>query len=224
VIVRAATARELIGAELPPEQVALLQSRNRKLLVVPTWQRGVPLHVSTPAFHRQLERWATANDGVVFVKSHPFLLKQDVPADVPGKVIFLDASVDVYPWMAKFDGLITDYSSIMFDFLLTHRPIFTFNSQTQVAYGFEPDYSLIPEGRFRYEFNADDFETIVAKNLADHPLQSEQRKLSAQLFETPPADACGQLLQLIRDAAAQVVDKNFTLIRPVKPDQLRVAV
>ncbi len=224
VIVRPPTAEEMIGAELPPEQADLLRSKKRKLLLVPTWQRGQPLHISTPAFHEQLERWATANDGVVFVKSHPFLLRSELPDDVPGKLHFLGAGVDVYPWMAKFDALITDYSSIMFDFLLLHRPIFTFNSRTQVAYGFEPDYSLIPDGDFRYEFDADTFESVVAQNLADHPLHAAQRKLSAQLFETPPADASAQLVTFIADCVRNVVDRNFTITNPLQPAALRAAV
>jgi CDP-glycerol glycerophosphotransferase len=35
----------------------------------------------------------------------------------------LDPGTDVYPWLNRFDALVTDYSSIMFDFLLTGRPV-----------------------------------------------------------------------------------------------------
>jgi CDP-glycerol glycerophosphotransferase len=182
---------------------------------VPTWQRGkVQIHISTPAFYRQLARWAAAQDAVVFVKAHPYLLRSELPADIDGRVFFLGAGVDVYPWLAKFDALITDYSSIMLDFLLLHRPIFTYNTRTQVDYGFEPDYTLIPEGEFRYEFDADTFESVVAANLAEHPLRAAQRALSAQLFETPPQDACAQLIQFIANCATTTVDKDFSLTVP----------
>jgi hypothetical protein len=224
VVVRPPTADEMIGAELPPEQVELINSSRRKFLVAPTWQRGTPIYISTPKFYERLTRWATANDAVAFVKPHPFLRRTELPDDLPGRLIFLDAGVDVYPWMSKFDAMITDYSSIMFDYLLTNRPVFTFNTRTQVSYGFEPDYLLIPEGNFRYEFTAENFEAVLEKNLADHPLRAEQQKLCAQLFETPAEDACAQLVQFIAEAARNVVDKSFTVTNPIKPAQLRAAV
>jgi CDP-glycerol glycerophosphotransferase (TagB/SpsB family) len=225
VIVRPPTKNEMIGATLPAELADLVRaSAKRKFLLTPTWQRGVPMFVSTPAFYERLTKWLQANNGVAFVKPHPFLRRTDLPADVPGTLHFLDAGVDIYPWMSAFDAMITDYSSIMFDFLLTHRPIFTFNTRTQVSYGFEPDYSLIPEGNFRYDFTAENFEAVLDRNLADHPLQADQRKLSAALFETPAEDACAQLVQFIADAANHVVDKSFTLTRPLKPAELRPAV
>jgi CDP-glycerol glycerophosphotransferase len=225
VIVRPPTQHEMIGAELPRDQAELLRrDPRRKFLVVPTWQRGkVQIHISTPAFHQQLARWAAATDSVVFVKSHPYFQRDAVPPALGGRVFFLGAGVDVYPWLSKFDALITDYSSIMFDFLLLHRPIFTYDTRRQVARDFEPDYSLIPEGDFRYDFDADSFEAVVAKNFANHSLRDSQRALSAQLFETAPADACAQLIPFITSCVTNAVDKNFTLTTPTVPASLALA-
>jgi CDP-glycerol glycerophosphotransferase len=145
-------------------------------------------------------------------------VKKEKPEDIPDVMYFLPANGDVYPWMSKFDAMITDYSSIMFDFLLLNRPIFTFNSRTQVEWGFEPDYSLIPEGTFRYEFDATNFESVLEKNLADHPLQREQRAMRAALFETDPTQACEDLLRFIDGRANAIVDKNFTVTAPQRPN------
>ena len=221
VIVRPPSAGEMIGAELPAEQAELLRAgTKRRFLLAPTWQRGAPIYIATAPFYERLARWMTANNGVAFVKLHPFMRRAELPKDIPGTLVFLDPGVDVYPWMAQFDAMITDYSSIMFDYLLTRRPVFTFNTRTQVAYGFEPDYSLIPEGNFRYEFTADNFETVLERNLADHPLEAEQRALCAQLFETGAADACAQLVQFVAECSRNVVDKNFTVTNPINPSQL----
>lgn len=226
VLVRPPTAEEMIDAELPPAQAEILHaSKQRKFLVTPTWQRGTAVYIATTAFYERLARWAAANDGVVFVKQHPFLQRQGAPPPIGDQVFFLEAGVDIYPWMAKFDALITDYSSIMFDFMLTGRPIFTFNTRAQVANGFEPDYSLIPEGDFRYEFDADNFEAVVAENLGAHPLAAAQRELCGKLFETDPGEACAQLIQVIQDLSRHAVEKDFTLISPARPAQLtRIAV
>src|SRR5207249_4444711 len=76
VIVRPPTDEEMIGAQLPPAQADLLRANaRRKLLLAPTWPRGSPNFVSTPAAAERLARWAAAHDAVVFVKSHPFLQK-----------------------------------------------------------------------------------------------------------------------------------------------------
>jgi CDP-glycerol glycerophosphotransferase (TagB/SpsB family) len=217
VIVRPALPLEMIGAELPPAQEEAMRSSKRKILLVPTWQRGVdPLLISTPAFQARLAKWAAANNTIVFSKEHPFV-KTTKPADIPGVMYFLPSNGDVYPWMSKFDAMITDYSSIMFDFLLLNRPIFTFNSRTQVAWGFEPDYSLIPQGTFRYEFDATNFESVLERNLADHPLQCEQRTMRAALFETDPAQACDDLLRFVSGRSQAVVEKNFTVTAPQRP-------
>ena len=221
VVVRPPTAAEMIGAELPPAQAALLNSPARKkILVAPTWQRGKPLFIWTQPFFERAAKWAAANGATVFVKLHPFLLQAGLPANIGEHVIFLNAGVDIYPWMAKFDALITDYSSIMFDFMLTGRPIFTFNSRTQVAWGFEPDYTLIPEGEFRYEFDANSFEQVVDANLAAHPLAAAQQELTGKLYETPPADACAQLVNVIAELSRVAVDKDFTVITPSLPSNL----
>ena len=95
----------------------------------------------------------------------------------------------------------------------------------QVANGFEPDYSLIPEGDFRYEFDADNFEAVVAENLGAHPLAAAQRELCGKLFETDPGEACAQLIQVIQDLSRHAVEKEFHLISPARPAQLtRIAV
>lgn len=214
VIVRPPTEQEMIGAELPPEQIELLRGSKRKFLLVPTWQRGEPMYISTPEFHERLDAWATRTNSVVFVKSHPFLAEVDRRSRQSGSLVFLNAGVDIYPWMSKFDALITDYSSIMFDFLLTNRPIFTFDTRTQVSYGFEPDYSLIPDVPFRYPFTRDSFESTVEANLKAHPLAESQRKLTARIYETEPSRSNEGLLEVIAACVDAAMETKITVIHP----------
>jgi CDP-glycerol glycerophosphotransferase len=214
VIVRPPTPQEMIGSELLPEHEALLHGDKRKFLLVPTWQRGQPMYISTPEFHQQLTDWADRTNSVVFVKSHPFFVQFEGVNPSTSSVVFLSAGVDVYPWMSKFDALITDYSSIMFDFLLTNRPIFTFETRTQVSYGFEPDYSLVPDVAFRYPFTRESFESVVEANLTTHPLAASQRELQSRIFETNPAHACSALLEMIAACVDAAMERNITVIHP----------
>ena len=214
VLLRAATSEEMIGSELPPEQAALLRGDRRKFLLVPTWQRGQPMYISTPQFHERLAAWTERTNSVVFVKSHPFFAQEQAPVSPNPHVVFLNAGVDVYPWMRHFDALITDYSSIMFDFLLTNKPIFTYETRTQVAYGFEPDYSLVPDVPFRYPFTAENFESVVEANLVLHPLAGSQRTMASRVYETAPEHACAGLLEVIGAASAAAMERQITIIHP----------
>jgi hypothetical protein len=172
------------------------------------------MYISTPEFHKELEAWASRTSSVVFVKSHPFLAQVDGTSKENGSLVFLNAGVDIYPWMSKFDALITDYSSIMFDFLLTNRPIFTFETRTQVSYGFEPDYSLVPNVPFRYPFTRESFESVVETNLVSHPLSASQRTLAARIYETNPSRANEGLLEVIAACVDAAMETKLTVIHP----------
>ncbi len=215
VIVRQPTPREMIGASVSPAQRAVLDDPTRhKVIVVPTWQRGKPLFISTANFYERLVRWAERENTVVFVKQHPFRVGAAVPVDVPGRLFFLDAGVDLYPWLSRFDALITDYSSIMFDFLLTGKPIFTFDAHTETAYGFEPDWSLVPDTPFRYAFGAEDMEQVLDANWRAHPLQDSQRLLCGQLYETDPRSASTDLLQLLGHCNDEALAREVHVLDP----------
>jgi len=216
VLVRPPTAFEMIGATLPPAlNAVMLDPSIKRILVAPTWQRGKVLFNSSPAFYERLVRWAEREQVVVVVKEHPFRLRKSMPADVPGRLYFLDEGVDVYPWLTRFDAMITDYSSIMFDFLLTGKPIFTFDTRTEVAYGFEPDWSLVPDIPFRYSFDATSFERVLDANFAAHPLRDSQRRMCAELFETDPATASEDLMRLVSECNAAATHIDIDVMLPV---------
>lgn len=212
VLFRDPTAQELIGAELPPAQQAILDApAKRRMLVAPTWKRGQGLFTSTAEFHRRLTAWARANDTVVFLKAHPFMAAAERPATVPGVFEVLDATVDMYPWLARFDAIVTDYSSIMFDFLLTGRPVFTYE-QPSPAFAFEPDWSLIPPTPFRYAFDERTMEAVLDANIETHPLAASQQQLASELYETDPLAASDELLRVIVACHMAAVDRPVDVI------------
>jgi CDP-glycerol glycerophosphotransferase len=221
--VRSPTAAEMIGAQLAPAHVALLQSSaKKKVLMAPTQNRDNVLYVTTTAFYERLKTWARKHNAVVFVKTHPAMKAAHVAGkdaaalvpEEPGVLHVLDPEADVYPWLSRFDAMITDYSSIMFDFLLLRRPIFTYDTRTQFADAVDPDYTLIPDAPFRYEFRGDNFETVMNANLDSHPLRASQESMCGELYETPANEACAQLIQALVQLGTQSVEKNYRVITP----------
>ena len=232
VILRLPTPAELIGARLPPAQAELLrQTAKRKVLMAPTHNRDNVLYVTTTAFYERLKAWARANDTVVFVKTHPAMkaahaAKKDAAAVIPeepGVLHVLDPEVDVYPWLSRFDALITDYSSIMFDYLLLRRPIFSYDTRAQFPNALDPDYSLIPDTPFRYEFKRENFEAVMERNFDAHPLRASQETLCGQLYETPAGESCAQLIRILVQLGTQTVEKNYSVTLPTPATVTHVA-
>ncbi|MFF6999393.1 CDP-glycerol glycerophosphotransferase family protein [Streptomyces sp. NPDC008313] len=60
---------------------------------------------------------------VLLVRSH-YLNHVVLPPSVRGRVVDVTAHHDMTPLLALADGLITDYSSVMFDYALLDRPLF----------------------------------------------------------------------------------------------------
>ncbi|MFD5078492.1 CDP-glycerol glycerophosphotransferase family protein [Streptomyces sp. NPDC058371] len=77
---------------------------------------------------------------VLLVRSH-YLNHVVLPPSVRGRVIDVTAHHDMTPLLALADGLITDYSSVMFDYALLDRPMFFF------VYDYE---EYVHEGRGTY--------------------------------------------------------------------------
>ncbi|MFF3610154.1 CDP-glycerol glycerophosphotransferase family protein [Streptomyces sp. NPDC002580] len=95
----------------------------RILLYAPTFrQRGGQRRFELPF---DVERFAdTFGDRyVLLVRSH-YLNHVVLPPSVRGRVLDVTAHHDMTPLLALADGLITDYSSVMFDYALLDRPMF----------------------------------------------------------------------------------------------------
>ena len=119
---RSATARSLLFAAL-----GVADEGRRVLLYAPTWRDGevdpgVPSAAEWHAIVARLE----ATDSVLVVRPHPHGVG-DYAAGfaLSDRVVLLDSArcTDVTPVLPAVDLLITDYSSIAYDFALLGRPI-----------------------------------------------------------------------------------------------------
>lgn len=69
----------------------------------------------------QMDEFLTANDAHLYISLHPYTeLEWDDEYD---RIEQLDPGDDVYPFLRQADMLVTDYSSVFYDFLLIDRPV-----------------------------------------------------------------------------------------------------
>lgn len=122
------------------------------ILYVPTF-RGVEqsdfvLFESSGFDATRLDRYLDENKMKLYIKLHPYnrpadsLLEKIQTCD---NIIFYEES-DIYNYLAMFDILVTDFSSIYFDFLLLDRPI--------VFAPFDMNQYMQQDRQFYYEYDA----------------------------------------------------------------------
>ncbi|GES32224.1 hypothetical protein San01_47110 [Streptomyces angustmyceticus] len=107
------------------------------LLYAPTFRKAGGRH-GRFALPFDVERFADrfGDRYVLLVRSH-YLNHVVLPPTVEGRVIDVSAHHDVTPLLELADGLITDYSSVMFDYALLDRPLvfFTYDYDEYVHEG-----------------------------------------------------------------------------------------
>ena len=130
---------------------------SKVLLYMPTWRDDDPDYFSKAkidfvSLNKKLEEL----NYVFFLKLHP--LTKNVDIEGFSNIKQIDNDVDIYPFLNYTDILITDYSSIYFDYLLTNKEIIF------IPYDYENyvknrelyfDYDKVTPGKKYYSF--DDF-------------------------------------------------------------------
>ncbi|WP_159768130.1 bifunctional glycosyltransferase/CDP-glycerol:glycerophosphate glycerophosphotransferase [Streptomyces sp. HM190] len=126
---RGATERPLLAAELG------IPADRKVLLYAPTFRQSGQKRFALPF---DVERFAETfgDQYVLLVRAH-YLNHVVLPPSVRGRVLDVSAHHDVTPLLALADALITDYSSVMFDYALLDRPMlfFTYDYDAYVHEG-----------------------------------------------------------------------------------------
>ena len=209
VILRGATKHELIGCELPDSMRALLAGSQKKVLVVPTWQRERPTWLTSEECLVRMSQLGQTKGITFFVKAHPTYQATGGDTHEIGGLQILNAGVDVYPLMSSFDALVTDYSSIQFDFLLTGKPVLSMDLKPGEHQSFEPDWSLVPDVDFRYRFTCQNFDARLHEALHADSMVEARREMCSRIFETDPCEASAALLRLIGRLVKEATADDF---------------
>lgn len=210
VILRPPTENERLGSELPDNLLSALQSqKHRKILFAPTWQRGESgLLTDSTEFLLRLAQLCKLNNASLFIKSHPLYITDKASREIADSCFYINPSIDVYPYLNQFDLLITDYSSIMFDFLLTQKPIMRLDIEPDSHRSFEPDYSLVPAVDFAYLYDQSNVDEVFNTALNDDTMQLQRKEMAGKLFESDNLQASTMLLRLLVHEADRVVEES----------------
>lgn len=135
------------------------------ILYAPTWRDDRADIVD----FLDLERLAAATGAIVLVRGHSRTLSGGDDAEGP-RVIDVTSYPDVSDLLVAADALITDYSSVMFDFTVTGKPV----------YFFAPDID-----HYRGELRGFSFDLVAE---APGPISATQDELEAHLADGGVAD------------------------------------
>ncbi|MFD5399128.1 CDP-glycerol glycerophosphotransferase family protein [Streptomyces sp. NPDC127097] len=133
---------------------------------------------------------------VLLVRSH-YLNHVVLPPTVQGRVIDVSARHDVTPLLELADGLITDYSSVMFDYALLDRPLvfFTYDYDEYVHEGRGTYFDLLEHAPGPVVRTEDDFhETIKSFESQALEYAKSRREFVAKFGEYDRGDAARSIV------------------------------
>ncbi len=175
----------------------------------PTFRDGGTGAWLKPEDLSELARGLAQQGHLLIVNLHPLeqVLQPQYESRCPG-VGFVTAGTDIYPLLGETDALVTDYSSLMFDYLMTGKPVLFWR----------PDHeAYITQSRELYDGKLDrpiGIETTTIPELvrACHALDAEPAELvinrhamRERLFDTPDSDASRRTSELIAAEVERVL-------------------
>ena len=131
-------------------------STDKAILYAPTFRDTNRFERKTPIEWKRLNNLLEEYRTTFMIKLHrqddSMLMKENY-----SNIRILDNDSDIYPLFAKVDLLITDYSSIFFDFLLTDKPIlfypYDIDNYLSKDRSMYDDYDSVTPGYKVYNFN-----------------------------------------------------------------------
>lgn len=108
-------------------EVSSLSEQYDIVFYTPTWrnafgkENGLPLSKVKPDFEK-IDSLLKRTDSVMYISSHPNE-QMDVAYNQYDRILLLKNGDDLYPFLQYCDILITDYSSIFYDFVFNNSPI-----------------------------------------------------------------------------------------------------
>ncbi|MCA1929446.1 CDP-glycerol glycerophosphotransferase family protein [Rheinheimera sp.] len=189
---------------LPLEQLQQLRSGKKLILYMPTYRdNGQNNH---PIDWVKLQQFLLEHNAVFMMKTHPFLAPFDELRQQQGcdRIFHYPGRFNVYPWLADADLLITDYSSVAFDFLLCNKPVLHFIYDIERYAQVRGQFAIGKED-FIAGSTADNFDQLLeqmALDLASDRFAAKRQALQ-QKFSMVNLECCPVLIQYLQQLQHQ---------------------
>lgn len=129
-----------------------LEGFDKVYLYAPTWRDSEVDFIQLSGLDLEsVNSWLSSINGCMLFKLHPYtkIDLTELDSGVFSNIKLVDRMADINPLLYYADVLITDYSSVYFDFLLTERPIvfFCFDLDSYISECrdlYEPYHSFTP--------------------------------------------------------------------------------
>jgi CDP-glycerol glycerophosphotransferase (TagB/SpsB family) len=201
---------------MPEEERVIEQCRayaregTRVMLYMPTfrdWRNDADRVI--PIDWPELDRVLQAHGGALFCKLHPN--DQARLPDLAGlsRVHLIPSSVDPYPILRHTDALISDYSSIFFDYLLLDRPLvfypYDLDDYRTYSRALYDDYDTVTPGPKAYDVAG--LHRVLASMLSsydEHARQhaAERATVRSRFYEHVDDRASARLFDALRERTA----------------------
>lgn len=148
---------------------------------------------SNPIEYQKLNDFAQQNNLKIIIKMHPFVAQkirddlssyQNKNIDLTHLIIY-ESYKDIYPLLKYSDMLISDYSSVYFDYLYVNKPIlffcYDYEEWVRGEQGIILDYFAHSPGDKCYDF--DELLKNILKNLQNDDYEAERKILLDKMFE-----------------------------------------
>lgn len=136
------------------EEFRELHEEGTTILYAPTKHSETGRRVADHLRLAELDDWLAERDAHLLLKPHPA-----EPIDLGGgfsRIVEVPQGLDVYPLLEHADVLLTDYSSLYFDYLLLDRPVafYPFDlEEYRSSRGFYLEYGDVTPGPIATEFD-----------------------------------------------------------------------
>ena len=205
VLYREPTEADLAGCDRDTyERACAARARGKRvILYAPTFRDGRPEWVLQAGLEH-IAQAALQRGDLLIVNLHPVespLLPQLRP--VLPQVAFVQPRTDLYPLLGRSSALVTDYSSVMFDYLHLGRPVLLFRPD-HAAYTQQSrklfDDKLVQLPGPLFDDAAGLAQALKRDDLAQTPAHAQARAaLRAQCFDHADGGSAERLLAVLQD-------------------------